>query len=331
MVGSPPPLVSFIIVSLNTEKLLLECIASIIRTAGALDYEILVADNGSTDGSISSVKKAFPFVRVIENGKNLGFAKANNVAISAAAGSYLVFLNTDAVLTDGAAGKAIGLMAEKEDIAVCGAQLLNADGTKQNSIANIPGVLTELANKSLLRRIFPGRYPGKEIKIDGPMEVESVIGAFMAVRGKAIEETGLMDEDFFFFFEETDWCLRFRKKGWRIYHHPGVRVFHLQGQTAKKKLASARIEYWRSRYLFFRKHKAISTRAALRTGLLIKLLLDFLLALLGSLFTLFSSKKKKDRLKTYSALLLWHLAGCPASWGLRPAGLAPSNKGPCSR
>ncbi len=321
--GGPPvscirPFVSFIIVNLNTKKLLLDCISSVRQTARALDHEIWVVDNGSSDESIGALRESFPDVKVIENKRNVGFARANNMAIARASGRYLVMLNTDAMLTEGAAATAIGFMETQTDAALCGAQLLNADGTKQNSISNIPGLLTELTNKSLLRRIFPGRYLGKESKIDGPVEVESVIGAFMTVRKKAVEETGMMDEDFFFFLEETDWCLRFRKikKGfWKVYHHPGVRVFHLQGQTARKNRARARIEYWRSRYLFFRKHRSLAARSVLRVGLFIRLLLDLCLSLLGNMVTFFSSDRKREKLKTYWALLLWHLAGCPAAWG----------------
>ncbi len=318
MDGNRPPLISFIIVNLDTEKLLLDCMESIRSTAKGLDYEIWVVDNGSSDGSVRSVKEFFPDVHIIENRRNAGFARANNLAISNAAGTYLVLLNTDAMLTVGAVRTAIGFMEERPDIAVCGARLLNADGTNQNSIANMPGLLTELSNKSLLRRIFPRRFLGKESKIDGPVEVESVIGAFMAVRKKAVEEAGAMDEDYFFFLEETDWCLRFQKKGWKIYHHPGVRVVHLQGQTAQKNLTNARIEYWRSRYLFFRKNKPLAARAALRAGLFAKLSADFLIALLGNVLTLFLNEKKKGRLRIYSAVLLWHFAGCPGSRGLRP-------------
>lgn len=309
-------LLSFIIVNLDTEKLLSGCISSIQETASEFDYEIWLVDNASRDRSVETVKKQFPDVKIIENKRNLGFAKANNLALSAAAGKYFILLNTDAALTTGAIETAVAFMEERKDAAVCGAQLLNADGSRQNSIANIPGLLTELTNKSLLRFLFPSKYPGKEKNFDGPVEVESVVGAFMCVRREAVDSTGFLDEDYFFFLEETDWCLRFRENGWKVYHHPSVRVIHLQGQSAGKDRVKARIEYWRSRYAFFRKHKPLPARAALRTGLFFRLLVDFFVNFVDNLFFLFASEKKRGKLALYAVLLAWHLSGCPSGWGL---------------
>ena len=312
------PALSFVIVNRNTERLLVDCIGSILKnkTADEFDCEIWLVDNGSSDRSVETVRRLFPAVKIIEAGRNLGFAKANNLALSRALGRYAVLLNTDAALTPDSVKEALSFMDGQKDAAVLGAQLLNADGSRQNSVANTPCLLTELANKSLLRLLFPHRYPGKEKELPGPAEVESVIGAFMAVRMQAIEDAGPMDEDYFFFLEETDWCFRFREKGWKVYHHPGVRVFHLQGQSAGENPEGARIEYWRSRYLFFRKHRSLFAKAVLRTGLFLKLIIDFTLKLLENIAFAFSSKKRREKLRVYTVLLIWHLAGCPEGWGL---------------
>lgn len=303
---------SVVIVNRNTKDLLLDCIDSINATVPPCTFEIWLVDNASSDGSIEAVKRSFPEVKCIENNKNLGFAKANNLAIRQANGRYVVLLNTDTVLTQSALRILIEFMDSNKDVAICGGQLLNGDGSLQNSIANIPTLATELLNKSLLRRLFPVRYPGKENLFERPTEVESVIGACMVVSKDAIDRVGLLDETYFFFLEETDWCLSMRKKGWRIFFHPSARIFHLQGQTAKKNNIAARIEYWRSRYSFFRKHYSVMENIILMAGLLIKLLFSVILQFILACV----SVKARARLKVNASLLCWHLFGCPSKWGL---------------
>jgi GT2 family glycosyltransferase len=303
---------SIIIVNRNTKDLLLACIGSIYTTIHTLLFEIWVVDNASSDGSVDATRRTFPEVRCIENDRNLGFAKANNQAISQAQGRYVVLLNTDTVLMQSAIATIVDFMARNQKVAICGGQLLNGDGSLQNSIANLPTLATELLNKSLLRLMFPKRYPGKEIRIDHPVEVESVIGACMVVAKEAIDRVGLLDEAYFFFFEETDWCLLMKKNGWSIFFHPQAHIFHLQGRTAKKNIVAARIEYWKSRYIFFRKHYHPAFLILLRIGLVTKLGISVVLQLISSLV----SSSARARLRVNVSLLVWHLLCCPAGWGL---------------
>lgn len=303
---------SIIIVNRDTKELLLACIASIYATVPPLIFEIWLVDNGSSDGSIDAVRQSFPQVFCIENSRNLGFAKANNQAIRHAHGRYIVLLNTDTVLTPTALATISGFMDKNRDAAICGGQLLNRDGSLQNSIANFPTLATELLNKSLLRRLFPRRFPGKEYRFEKPQPVESIIGACMVVRREAIEKVGLLDESFFFFFEETDWCLSMKEKGWLVFFHPLARIFHLRGETAKKNNTAARIEYWRSRYTFFRKHYSSVILVLLATGLIVKLSVSLLIQLMACPV----SRVARTRLGINTRLLLWHLLGCPVGWGL---------------
>ena len=304
--------ISIVIVNRNTRDLLLDCLGSVYLTVPPRSFEIWLVDNASSDGSVEAVRNFFPEVKCIENKSNLGFAKANNLAVKKSLGRYVALLNTDTVLTPSALENIISFMDDHKDVDVCGGQLLNGDGSLQNSIANIPTLATELLNKSLLRRFFPSRYPGKESGFAEPMEVESVIGACMVVAKTAVDGVGLMDEAYFFFLEETDWCLSMKKRGWRIFFHPSAKIFHLQGQTAKKDLIAARIEYWRSRYIFFRKHYSLIVNALLRVGLYIKLFLSLLMQCL----TATVSGRARNRLKVNASLIYWHLLGCPTSWGL---------------
>ncbi len=303
---------SIVIVNRNTKELLLACIKSIYATVPPFSFEVWVVDNASSDGSVDAVGHAFPDVRCIKNDRNLGFAKANNLAIRLARGRYVVLLNTDTVLKPSALATIVYFMNSNQNVAICGGQLLNGDGSLQNSIASVPTLATELLNKSLLRLLFPKRYPGKESRFDHPMEVDSIIGACMVVSKKAIDSVGLLAASYFFFFEETAWCLSMKKNGWRIFFHPQARIYHLQGQTAKKNAVAARIEYWKSRYIFFRKHYSPAKLIFLRVGLVVKLCISLVLQLIASL----ASRNARTRLTINSKLFLWHLAGCPQAWGL---------------
>lgn len=307
---------SIIIVNRDTKDLLLACLESVYRTVPPLTFEVMLVDNASADGSVEAVRRSYPGVICIENSRNLGFARANNQAVRRSSGRHVALLNTDTVLTPGALSTIVDFMDSDTRVGVCGGQLLNADGSLQNSIANIPTLATELLNKSVLKLLFPKRYPGKRTRIERPMEVESVIGACMVVSRKAIDSVGALDESYFFFLEETDWCQTIRRSGMSVYFNPGARIYHLQGQTARKNLAAARVEYWRSRYIFFRKHYSALSNIVLRAGLLLRLCASIALQLPASV----ASRKARLKLGVNSKLLLWHLNGCPGNWGL--AGLA---------
>ena len=303
---------SIIIVNRNTKKLLLDCVGSIFKTVPPLSFEVFVVDNASSDDSVGALKSAFPSVVCIENKKNLGFARANNQAIVLSKGRYAALLNTDTVLTEGALDAIVKFMDSNNEAAICGGQLLNADGSLQNSIASIPTLATELLNKSLLKLLFPKRYPGKRSRFEKPTEVESIIGACMVVSRKAIEKAGMLDEAYFFFLEETDWCLAMKKAGFSVFFLPHSRIYHLQGQTAKKNLKAARVEYWRSRYIFFRKHYSAAANMVLYAGLLIRLCVSITAP--GACLS-YKREDKGEALNNFN-LLVWHIMGRPVGWGI---------------
>ena len=308
---------SVIIVSWNTKGLLLQCLTSIYGRIGEQGVEVFVVDNGSTDGSREAVQEKFPNVKLIQNEKNLGFAIANNKALRLSKGKYLLLLNPDTQVKEGAVEALISFMEIHPDVGIAGAQLLNSDGSKQNSIANFPSLATELLNKSFLRRLFPKRFPGKEREHPNPIEVDSVIGACMMVKRDAMEQVGLLDEDYFLFLEETDWCLRMKKVGWRIYHVPQAEIVHFQGKTANLVRGKAKIEYYRSLYLFFEKHRGAMQSMILKVLFFIRFSMDFIVAALPCLFTLFMQERFKRRLFTYGRLVYWHFRFCPKGMGLR--------------
>ncbi len=307
---------SIIIVNWNTKDLLLQCLESIYQTTKRIEMEVFVVDNGSTDGSIAAAKERFLEVKFIQNEINLGFARANNQALSLSKGRYLLLLNPDTMVKKGAIGKLISFMDAHAEAGGAGAQLLNSDGSKQNSIANFPSLATELLNKSLLRRLFPSKYPGKGQDYPEPIDVDSVIGACMVIRRDAIEQVGLLDEDYFLFLEETDWCYRMKRAGWKIYHLPEAEVCHFQGKGVEIEKRRARIEYFRSRYHFFKKNRGSLQWSILVVGLMIRLTFELAFMTTACLFTFFTLTRWKKKLSIYSNLMWWHLKGCPKGMGL---------------
>jgi GT2 family glycosyltransferase len=308
---------SVIIVTRNTCALTCAAIESVRASRDDLRKEIFLVDNGSTDDTPAEVAKRFPAVHYLRAEGNLGFAKANNWGVREAAGEFLLLLNSDAAVKADSLATAVGWMRQHPDCGVAGVQLLNPDGSRQNSIANFPTLATELLNKSLLRRLFPSRYPGKERPFTEPVAVESVVGAFMLIRREAWTAIGGLDERYFFFLEETDFCLQARRLRWRVMHLPQITVWHGQGQTAKQVSAAARIEYWRSRYLYFAKNHGPAVRAALAVGLVVRLLVDWLASGVMKLLTFGQNHRWAGKWRVYSALMLWHLRGKPVAMGLK--------------
>ena len=301
--------ISIVIVNWNTRALLLDCLASVYAMAGDLRFEVFVVDNASSDGSVSAVQAQYPQVTIIQNEKNLGFAAANNKALRIMQGKYALLLNTDTVLTEGAIAKLFAYLENHGEAGMACGQLLNADGSKQNSIANFPGLLGLLCNETVLRLLWPRRFPSKRQEYRAPIEVESCIGACLMVRKAAMDTVGLLDERYFFFMEETDWALAMHRGGWKSIFVPDAHIYHLQGQSAGHNVR-ARIMFYRARYLYLRKwfpHLWPFHGLLLVTRLLINVLLNGL----GLIMTLGLHGGIRGRLALYLQLLSWHVRGCP--------------------
>ncbi|TSA11181.1 MAG: glycosyltransferase family 2 protein [Deltaproteobacteria bacterium] len=302
--------ISIIIVNWNTKDLLRNCLNSIYQTVQNISFEIIVVDNASHDGSVAMLREEFPQVTIIENTTNLGFGAANNQAISIMKGRYALLLNTDTILTKDAVYELFSFMEAHPDAATACGQLLNADGSKQNSIASFPTLWTLFLNTSLLEYLLPKSYPSKRYDYKWPIEVDSGIGACLMVRKQAIDEVGMFDERYFFFFEETDWALQMKTAGWKIYHVPSARIYHLQGQSIGRDIRS-RIEFYRSRYQFFRKWKGRSYYQLVSLVIFVRTTINWLLTSFGNLVTLCTNKNLRNKWVVNSKLILWHLNGRP--------------------
>lgn len=297
--------ISVIIVNWNTKDILQNCLDSIYQTIDKLSFEIIVVDNASSDGSMEMLQERYPKVIRICNEVNRGFGAANNQAFSIMKGRYALLLNTDAVLTPGAVNKLYSFANTHYQTAIVCGQLLNADGTKQNSIASFPTLFTLAANTSLLEYLFPRYFPSKRYEHKKPIEVYSAIGACMMINKKALDEVGVFDERYFFFFEETDLAYALHRKGWKLYHVPDAFIYHLQGQSIGHNV-QARIEFYRSRYQFLRKWHSRKYFYSAATIIFFRLLVNLLFSFAVNILTFGLVKKLREKLTVYSLLVFWH-------------------------
>lgn len=300
---------SIIIVNWNTKRLLIDCLASVFETIRGIDFEVWVVDNASADGSAAAVAEKYPDAHIVRNSENIGFAAANNLAFRKMTGLYALLLNTDTILTKNAINALYDFMEKNPKAGMACGQLLNRDGTKQNSMANFPSLTSLVANETVLRILFPKKFPSKRREYFRPIEIDSCIGACMIVRKKAIDQVGLLDEQYFFFFEETDWAYRMKLSGWKVWFVPMAEIYHLQGQSIGHNVPS-RIMFYRSRYIYFRKWYP-RIYPILFIVIFLKLLVNALLALLGLLVTFGLKDGFRNKLITYTGLIGWHLKGCP--------------------
>lgn len=252
--------ISVIIVSWNTRDILRDCLASVYAQTTGAEYEAIVVDNASSDGSAAMVKAEFPQVILIENTENKGFAAANNQGIQIAKGRYVLLLNSDTIVLDGAIQKTLQFAEQRPDAAVVGCRVLNPDRTLQPTCFMFPSLLNLCLSSTYLYKIFPkNRFFGRERMTwwnrSDVRPVDVVTGCFMLVRREAIEQVGMMDEAYFMYAEETDWCWRFKKAGWQNLFFPDAQIIHLGGQSSKQVRVAMTIQLRRAILQFMKKNR----------------------------------------------------------------------------
>lgn len=255
--------VSVIIVSWNTQALLKSCLESIRMRAGDVNLEIIVVDNASSDGSSKMVKREFPDVKLLQNSTNGGYAAAVNMGLLIGKGRYFLVLNSDTEIFDRAIEKCVGYSDEHPDVAVTGCQVWEDETTVQITCFQFPSLLNLILETCGLNRLFRhNRFFGREWMVwwdrDSERVVDVVSGMFMLVRCEAVEQVGPMDEDYFLLFEETDWCYRFHRAGWKNAFWPGARIMHVHGgsQSIKQVNVKMMVQFRKSMLIFFRKHRS---------------------------------------------------------------------------
>jgi N-acetylglucosaminyl-diphospho-decaprenol L-rhamnosyltransferase len=256
------PQVSIVIVNWNTRNLLLECLASI--QAYSSQCEVVVVDNGSTDGSVSALRSEFPNVIVIDRAKNEGYARANMAGFRAASGEYILFLNSDTLIPNGAIDNLVAFLECRPRIAACGPRLLQPDGKAQPFAFGNDPTLRYLLARACAR--IGMRAPLHDWETSEVQNVDWVSGACLLIRRSAFEQIGGFDEQMFMYFEDNDICLRLRKAGWGVAYNPHVAIAHIGGASLCDSSRRRRYYYQSLRY-FFSKHYSIWNRAALRVFL----------------------------------------------------------------
>jgi len=253
--------VSIIIVAWNVRQLLRDCLKSVYEQTKGVDFEVIYVDNASTDGSVQMVREHFPDVRIIENERNQGFIKANNQAIRIARGRYVLLLNSDTVLLNNAIAKTVEFADANPQAAVVGCKVLNPDLTLQRTCFMFPSVLNLFLAATYLYKIFPkSRFFGREHMtwwdFNDAREVETICGCFSLVRKQAIDKVGLMDERYFVYGDDPDWCYRFKKAGWKVMFSPEGRIIHYGGQTTSQKARAFRLQLEGSKLIFMKLHRS---------------------------------------------------------------------------
>jgi N-acetylglucosaminyl-diphospho-decaprenol L-rhamnosyltransferase len=259
-----------------------------------------VADNGSADGSASTLAREFPEAQVLALGQNLGFAAATNRATQLARAPWLVMFNSDAEVQPDTMAQVEDLLARHPDVDVLGGQLLNSDGSLQ---------------RSTMPRGSPKRFEHRNQHVE-LVKVDGIVGAFMVIRHALWRQLGGMDEGFFLYCEETDFCWRARKAGRAVHWSPRVRVRHHRGSSAGQVNLRSKVEFCRSLDRFNRKHRSPWRYRAFQATTLASLIFNSVgnLALCG--LTLGLHRRSRGRLRWYSHLLNWKLRGSPPGWGL---------------
>jgi GT2 family glycosyltransferase len=254
--------ISFIIVNYNTKKLTLDCIQSIYQSKISCQFEIILVDNHSSDGTLDDVSIKYPSVKLISNKENFGFSKANNQGIKLSKGRYILLLNSDTIVKNGAIDTMVGFMDGHLDIGASGCKVVLPDGSLDKAChRGFPTPTASFYYISGLARRYPknakyNSYHLGHLNMNEVHEIDCLVGAFMLVRREAISQVGLLDETFFMYGEDIDWCYRIKKAGWKIYYYPHVEIIHYKGASSRKKPFKIVYEFHRAMYLFHRKHFA---------------------------------------------------------------------------
>lgn len=254
------PELSIIIVNWNTRDLLRDCLNSIYAETRQTSFEVFVVDNASSDSSAEMVQGEFPQVKLIENEKNLGFARASNQAIRQCRGSYILLLNPDTVVLSGALDKMVSFMKVHPDVDASGPMILNPDGSLQPSAfrdfypaAPCTDFLLKESLASYLPRLLISKLGRRETYSPRPEQVAWATGACIMITRRALNKVGLLDEQYFLFSEETDWFYRLKQVGGKTYFIPQARIIHYLGRAMKQTDTMLKHSY-QSRYLSIKKH-----------------------------------------------------------------------------
>ena len=295
---------SILIVSWNVADLLVNCLNSILAHPPSGSYEILVVDNASSDDSVRVLREKFPQVKLILNDQNVGFAGANNQAMQAATGRYLLLLYPDTIVFEDTLQCLVDFLDQHPQAGAAGSLYENPDGSLQPSAFPFPTVSRELWRLLHLDRLHAyGTYNVRRWSREIPREVDSLQGASLMLRRAALDETGLLDTGYFMYTEEIDLCYRLRQKGWSLYWVPRSRIIHFGGQSTRQAALKMFLCLYGSKVQFFRKHYGEASARAYKRALKFTSLLRVALANLGAVLRPGRSQHYRQLLTNYRALI----------------------------
>ena len=306
---------SIVIICWNDLKVIIDCLKSVFEQTTNLEFEVIISDNGSSDGSPDCIRQLFPQARIVANGENLGFAKGNNAGINAARGEYVLILNPDTIIHDRALETLVAFADRHPEAGAFGCRVLNPDGSFQNPARPIPTVSGYLICALYLRwlgrlspRFASDLYPGWEGRSERPIGFQS--GCCILFRRDVLQQLNAFDDRFFFHFEESDLCYRIWQSGRSVLFCPAAEITHLGGQSVGRFPIRFALETYQSGYRFFYKHYGSRGLQELR----LIYLLNFAIRYCG--YGLSGMLRKSDALTNslnmYKVSLKWHFKINPA-------------------
>lgn len=305
---------SVVIICWNDLRVIRDCLRSIFDGTHATDFEVIVSDNGSVDGSVEFIHKHYPTVKVVENQQNLGFARGNNAGIRVSRGEYVLILNPDTIIHDGALDRLVQIADDHPEAGGFGCRVLNPDGTYQTSARLFPTIwrywISVLGLSKLSSFFVYEEYP--HWKGDTPRAIDWQSGCCVMFRGDLLKNLGGFDEQFFYHFEEVDLCRRVWSAGHAVLFTPEAVITHLGGQSVGRFPVRFEIEKHRSRYRYFYKHFGPAAARRCRRFSIAKIRVRQLGYGLLNLFR--PDEVRKRRLEMYREVVRWNLALDPVEF-----------------
>jgi GT2 family glycosyltransferase len=309
MTMRPDPPISVIIVSYNVREELDRCLGAIAPVYRRGVAEVYVVDNASADDSATVVPVRHPWVQWIQNPTNAGFAAGVNRGLARVKGVYVLLLNPDAVVQNDAVERLAAFMTAHPDCGIAGAQLVNPDGSLQESFHAFPTPGAFIAES-----LFWKKAAHRLRRPEAPVEVDAVVGACFMVRRRVVEEIGLLDEHFFLYSEEVDWCLRARRSGWKVFLVPDATVAHGLARSSEDRPEAAFVALYRGRAYYMQKHFTRRARWLAHAGMGAGVLLRVMLwgaACAGLRLAGRRPAQARKKFRQNSAVLGWYMRGCP--------------------
>ena len=298
------PKIEFIIVSWNAKDYLRDCLESIRNTTREIDTNTIVVDNNSSDGSIEMIRESYPWVTLVKNESNLGFAKANNIGISYANSDYICLVNSDVIIFPKAVESLYNFMESAPSIGMVGPKVYNSDRTTQYSCRKFPSIFRSYSLAFGLHRLFPkiSIFTNEQMSnfsYDKTILVDSLSGCFLFVRSKAIKKVGLLDERFFMYSEDVDWCKRFWHRNWRVCFYPRAEILHHGGGSSINSPAKFVAEQNKAMLQYWRKHHNRLSVPLMKNAIFFRYFFRYFLLLFRSLFKFHKKNDFHKKLHDY--------------------------------